>query len=61
MRINNEPNTLKTEDGYTFHRLDDGSYADNLDKSKIDMSWDSYIDMLETLHAEKISFTVSFS
>ena len=32
---------MKTEDGYTFHEQPDGSWVDNLDPEKVDMSFDA--------------------
>lgn len=56
----NEPLKIKTEDGYTFFRLEDGRYADNLAKENIDMSWPDYQSMISNLHMEKISYSVIF-
>jgi len=33
-----EPSKIKSEDGYTFYRLNDGRYADSLIEENIDMS-----------------------
>ena len=34
----------RTEDGYTFYVLPDGTVADNLNPALVDMSWDSFED-----------------
>ena len=33
--------TYRTEDGYTFYLLSDGTVVDNLEANNVDMSWDS--------------------
>lgn len=55
-----EPSSIKTEDGYTFYRLPDGRYADNIHEERIDMQWNSYDEMVNIFHAEKISYSVFF-
>ena len=41
-----EPVKIKSEDGYTFYRLDDGRYADSINIENIDMSWNSFRDII---------------
>ncbi len=43
-----KPRKFRTEDGYVFFMLEDGSLVDNLDPEKRDMTYDS----LEHLTAE---------
>jgi hypothetical protein len=38
-----EPSKIKSEDSYTFYRLNDGRYADSLLEENIDMSWNSLV------------------
>ncbi len=38
----NEPTKIKSADGYTFYRLEDGRYADTEQEENIDMSWNSF-------------------
>lgn len=56
----NEPQKIKTEDGYTFYRLMDGRYADSQDESCIDMYWSSYLEMISDFHHDKIGYTTFF-
>lgn len=41
----NPPLVIKTEDGYTFYRMPDGSYVDNEDSSQVDMKFASLVDI----------------
>ena len=43
---------LKTEDGYTFYRLANGKVVDNLDPSRVDMSWPSYDEFQEAMNPD---------
>ena len=43
----NEPTKIKSEDGYTFYRLEDGRYADAEQNENIDMSWNSFADIIK--------------
>ncbi len=56
----NEPTKIKSEDGYTFYRLDDGRYADTYQEDNIDMSWNSFIDIINSLHQQKIGYCIYF-
>lgn len=56
----NEPTKIKSEDGYTFYRLDDGRYADTYQEANIDMSWNSFIDIINSFHQEKIGYCIFF-
>lgn len=56
----NEPTKIKSEDGYTFYRLEYGKYADSLQEENVDMSWNSYDEMIDTFHREKIGYCVFF-
>ena len=56
----NEPQKLRTEDGYTFYRLNDGRYADSQDVDCIDMSWSSFVEMVSDFHRDKIGYTTFF-
>lgn len=38
--------TIKTEDGYTFHLLPNGTVVDNLDPDGVDMSWPTFDDFV---------------
>ncbi len=55
-----EPIKIKTEDGYTFYRLDDGRYADSYEENNIDMSWSSFFEITTTFHDQKIGYCVYF-
>jgi hypothetical protein len=55
-----EPNKIKSEDGYTFYRLSDGRYADSLQEENIDMSWNSFNDVVTTFKNEAIGYSVYF-
>ncbi len=56
----NEPTKIKSEDGYTFYRLEDGRYADAEQAENIDMSWNSFADITATFHDQKIGYCVYF-
>lgn len=56
----NEPTKIKSEDGYTFYRLDDGRYADFSEEKNIDMSWNSFIDITTSFHEQRIGYCVYF-
>ena len=56
----NEPTKIKSEDGYTFYRLDDGRYADAYREENIDMSWNSFIDITTSFHYQKIGYCFYF-
>jgi hypothetical protein len=55
-----EPSKIKSEDGYTFYRLNDGRYADSLLEEKIDMSWNSFNDIVTIFENEKIKYSLHF-
>lgn len=40
------PLIIKTEDGYTFHRQNDGTYTDHKDAAKADLVYDTWEDLL---------------
>jgi len=42
-------NVVKTSDGYIFHRLDDGRWADNLDPDKQDLIFDNIEELLSDM------------
>jgi hypothetical protein len=50
-----EPSKIKSEDGYTFYRLSDGRYADSLLEENIDMSWNSFSDIVTVLKMKKLN------
>ncbi len=56
----NEPYKIKSEDGYTFYRLEDGRYADSYEEENIDMSWESYINIISDFHSQKLGYCVFF-
>lgn len=56
----NQPTTIKTEDGYIFYRLIDGRYADSLIEEQIDMSWPNYESMISSFHNERIGYSAFF-
>lgn len=56
-----EPSTIKSEDGYTFYRLNDGRYADSLLEENIDMSWNSFNDIVTVFENEKIKYSFHFN
>ena len=56
-----KPIKIKTEDGYSFFLLSDGRYADSLAEENIDMSWNSFEEMVSTFHAEEIDYYVYFN
>jgi hypothetical protein len=41
--------------------LSDGRYADSLVEENIDMSWNSFEEMVATFHAEEIDYYVYFN
>jgi hypothetical protein len=49
---------IRTEDGYTFLILPDGSVSDNADPARADMSWTSLEDFLRTMAEEGISLRI---
>jgi hypothetical protein len=63
-----KPIKIKTEDGYSFFLLSsfffllsDGRYADSLAEENIDMSWNSFEEMVATFHAEQIDYYIYFN
>jgi hypothetical protein len=44
----NKSKEFKTLDGFTFYLTEDGKVVDNLDPDKVDMSWDSFDDFMES-------------
>lgn len=56
----NEPISVKTEDGYIFHRVSTGKYADNRDEIKADIIWNSFNEMIESFHEEEIRYTIKY-
>ena len=56
-----EPSKIKSEDGYTFYRLNDGRYANSLLQEKIDMSWNSFSDIVKVYENEKIKYSFHFN
>lgn len=44
----NYPVILETEDGYTFYLLRSNRVVDNLDASRVDMSWHSLNAFIES-------------
>jgi|LakMenE18May11ns_1017448.scaffolds.fasta_scaffold8672868_1 hypothetical protein len=50
-----EPSKIKSEDSYTFYRLNDGRYADSLLEENIDMSWNSFSDNITVLKMKKLN------
>ena len=56
-----KPTKIKTEDGYSFFLLADGRYADSLVEENIDMSWDSFEEIISAFHAEEIDYHVHFN
>jgi hypothetical protein len=56
-----EPSKIKSEDGYTFYRLNDGRYADSLLEENIDMSWNSFNDIVTVFENEKIKYSFHFN
>ena len=55
-----EPVKIKSEDGYTFYRLDDGRYADSINIENIDMSWNSFRDIIISFENQEIKYTLYF-
>jgi hypothetical protein len=56
----NEPTKIKSEDGYTYYRLEDGRYADAYEEENFDMSWNSFVDVITSFHHQKIGYCVYF-
>ena len=56
-----EPSKIKSEDGYNFYRLNDGRYADSLLDENIDMSWNSFSDIVTVFENEKIKQSFHFN
>jgi hypothetical protein len=56
-----KPTKIKTEDGYSFFLLADGRYADSLVEENIDMSWNSFEEVISAFHAEEIDYHVYFN
>jgi hypothetical protein len=51
--------TFKTEDGYTFVLLADGSVSDHQDPSQADMSWPSLEEFFKSMADEGMKVRVS--
>jgi hypothetical protein len=47
----------RTEDGYTFYLLPDGTVADSVDPAEVDMSWDTFADFWESTEGTAIEVT----
>ena len=56
-----EPSKIKSEDGYPFYSLNDGRYADSLLEENIDMSWNSFNDIVTVFENEKIKYSFHFN
>jgi hypothetical protein len=46
---------------FFFLLLSDGRYADSLAEENIDMSWNSFEEMVATFHAEQIDYYIYFN
>jgi len=55
------PSKIKSENGDTFYRLNDGRYADSLLDENIDMSWNSFRDIVTVFENEKIKQSFHFN
>ena len=47
----------RTEDGYTFYLLPDGTVADSVDPAEVDLSWDTFADFWESTEGTAIEVT----
>ena len=47
----------RTEDGYTFYVLPDGTVADSTDPDEVDLSWDSFEDFWASTEGTAIEVT----
>ena len=47
----------RTEDGYKFYALPDGTVVDDLNPANIDLSWDTFADFLESTEGTAVEIT----
>jgi hypothetical protein len=47
----------RTEDGYKFYALPDGTVVDDLNPANIDLSWDTFEDFLESTEGTAVEIT----
>ena len=47
----------RTEDGYIFYLLPDGTVANSIDPAEVDLSWDTFAEFLESQEGTAIEVT----
>lgn len=47
----------RTEDGYIFYLLPDGTVADSVNPEEVDLSWDTLEDFLESTEGTAMEIT----
>ena len=47
----------RTEDGYIFYLLPDGTVADSVEPEEVDLSWDTFADFWESQEGTAVEIT----